>query len=665
MMEDKEFFQTYDIDFRNFSKGGYAFVYRGRHKRLGMDVVFKMLKRQANVQTMLHEVEVLKRVSHRCLPRVLDAVEFRGQFYSVIEFIPGDTLNKFIKNRGPVSYDMLRGWSESLCSALSALHNCTDAYGRPSPIIHADIKPDNLIIRSGSLDPVLIDFNISSTNPMDTLTGLSPAYSPPELVQAYYDIQYGRPNGSRPNKCTDLYSLGTILFFAATGQVYSYTNPNWNALRQRGIPETYILWLRGLLQSDASARFQTVEDAWRALKQVGSVEQEVRAIRDGYKKGLILLWCGVLCGLLMIGGGAWMLVSQKNRSYETVQTSWQKLYSKGEYAEAAAEAQRMEEMEPDRLESAYYTAKTRYMQGDYTGAIIRMLDGFDNASQKGSSAVKHDSYKLLADAYEHQNNIPETIRYYEMMRSENLLETADIRDYAGILVEQKKHDQANKLIEGVALGDADLNYIQARNHRPTDKKKAADYMSNCLSIASDDDLLIRAGLLLAKWEREDKAPAKAVSTLEYVQSAITSDTTPSPEFYRLLAQSKMDLAASTRDASDISSALASIDQIIEKKWDTADVWNSKAAFECALEKYDQARMTISKMESYFGESRMSKVRSALIEYAAAKGSTKADDYKKFKDAYTKALATEGDDNDPDYKLMVTRAGELEKKGLLK
>lgn len=666
-MDWNEFNRMYLVDFSRSSAGGYAKVFRGIHRRLNMEVVFKQLKVQSTPNSMLHEVEVLKSVAHRCLPRVLDAVDVEGTFYSVIEYIPGPTLSEMIRDHGPVDRELLMKWSDDLCSALSALHNCTDPNGRPNPIIHADIKPDNLIIHSGDFRPVLIDFNISATTDSSALMGLSLAYSPPELVQAYYDAKNGIYNPSAPCYRTDLYSLGTVLYFAACAKKYTYENPDWEILRKKGYSQAFILWMQGLLNANPEARFQSVEDAWRALRKVRSVDEKSRQLKKSRPKKMGLYAVGMLCGALLINGGFYLQGKSRLSSFETVYADWNRQMNKGDYAEATAQARRLEEIDPESGTTWTCQAATRYQLGDYEGARTILTDNVINGNLDLSKADYGDALRLIARSAERMGDLDEAAKQYETMREKGIIEIRDIRDAAAVYAELDKGPKIDEwmgLDSAQNLISADLRFIEARSHRGGDDKKAKSLMLECLNGAADNDLLQRGGFYLAKWQIEDGSPALAVDTLDFIFSSI-SEIRAEPELYRLMAQAKMNLAAQSGSDFDLSSALAAIDVIVQEGWDTEDVWNAKAAFEAVLGKFDQARATVSRMEERFGASRVSAVRRALVEYEAVAGGKKADDYKVFVQYFQRAMDLEGDPENPDYVLLKKIGEQLKKEGLMK
>lgn len=668
-MTEQEFNQTYRVETRPFSTGGYADIYKGIHRRLNMEVIFKMLRHDGDQEQMLHEVEVLKRVAHQCLPRVLDAIALNNAFYSVIEYIPGRTLAQEIETNGPVSFPILMRWSRDLCEALNVLHTATDAYGNLSPVIHADIKPDNIIIRAQTGRPVLIDFNISATSDNARLQGLSPSFSPPELIQAFQNIRAGFAPGWAPDQRTDLYSLGTVLYFAACGRLYSYEHPDFNPLRARGISPAYIQWLKYLLHPNHGARYPSAARALQALNRVTDIDAQVLRIQNSRSRRTVLLSIILCLGLACAGLGAWMVITQRSQSVAEITENWQRDISKGDFEAASEEADRLGHREPSSLNTKRIQAETEFAQGNYGKSAQILNDGvFRNGSMEKEPQYR-DALKMLADSYERIGQTMQARDVYEELDSCDLLNAADCRDYAALLTESGQYDQANAILkkgQDQGLGEEDVSYIQARNNwNAGNKDKGISLMLSVIQPSTSQDLLLRAGRTAAIWQISNNKPDGAVKTLETV-IGLLGETSAGPEYYRLLAQAKMNQSAKTGSDTDIDAALNAVDQIIEKQWDTLDVWNSKAALESALGKYDLARISVMHMEEIYGVSRTSATRRALIEYdaAQAKRSKNPADYTDFAEALEKAQNTKGDENSADYQYLLEKAAELKKKGLI-
>lgn len=173
----------YEIE-KKLGAGGGGIVYLGRHLRLDKQIVLKADKRKLNVgsEALKREVEVLKDLRHTYIPQVYDYVEEDGVAYTVMDFIPGESLDKLIgKGERPLQAEVV-GWACELLEALVYLHGI-----QPYGILHGDIKPANIMLRpDGHIS--LIDFNIALHLGEDgaVKVGFSRGYASPEHYGADY-----------------------------------------------------------------------------------------------------------------------------------------------------------------------------------------------------------------------------------------------------------------------------------------------------------------------------------------------------------------------------------------------------------------------------------------------------------------------------------------------
>lgn len=166
---------TYTI-LEELGAGGGGVVYKAYHERLQTYVVVKQIKeRVKGVLNNRGEADILKRIKHTNLPRVYDFLEIGGEVFTVMDFVPGESLDKVLKANQRFDAKTVYQWALQLADALDYLHR------QEPPVIHSDIKPANIMLEpDGSV--CLIDFNISLAfdSSMRTSTGISGGYSPPE-----------------------------------------------------------------------------------------------------------------------------------------------------------------------------------------------------------------------------------------------------------------------------------------------------------------------------------------------------------------------------------------------------------------------------------------------------------------------------------------------------
>jgi serine/threonine protein kinase, bacterial len=142
------------------------------------------------------------------IPKLYAYFSENGLFYLVQEWIEGQTLTNIVEAKSYESETVVREILVSLLSVLNYVHS--------KGIIHRDIKPDNIILRSSDSKPVLIDFGAvketirsvvsSSHHPTRSLVIGTPGYMPTEQAIG------------RPVYATDIYSLGLTAIYLLTGK---------------------------------------------------------------------------------------------------------------------------------------------------------------------------------------------------------------------------------------------------------------------------------------------------------------------------------------------------------------------------------------------------------------------------------------------------------------
>ncbi len=113
---------------------------------------------------MAREVIALKAAAGTGVPRVLDentsAWEKKEELFVVLEYVSGDTLQKYVSAR-PQSLDTALDLTEKLVEIVRRTH--------ASQVMHRDIKPDNIILKENNVrDPVLVDFGLAWLENEDT-----------------------------------------------------------------------------------------------------------------------------------------------------------------------------------------------------------------------------------------------------------------------------------------------------------------------------------------------------------------------------------------------------------------------------------------------------------------------------------------------------------------
>ncbi|MBW1603998.1 serine/threonine protein kinase [Streptomyces sp. JJ66] len=177
------------------SRGGRTVAVKVVHARFAADEEFRARFRR--------EVDAARRVGGEWSAPVLDADPAADVPWVATGYVAGPDLARAVTRYGPLPARTVRALGAGLAEALATVHT--------RGLLHRDVKPSNVLL---TLDgPRLIDFGIAratdATTPM-TATGVaigSPGYMSPEQVL-----------GREVSTATDVFSLGAVLAFVATGQ---------------------------------------------------------------------------------------------------------------------------------------------------------------------------------------------------------------------------------------------------------------------------------------------------------------------------------------------------------------------------------------------------------------------------------------------------------------
>ncbi len=269
----------YDI-LDELGQGTMGKVFRARDSVIGRVVAIKTIlspvllgsQDEEALQRFYREARAAGALAHPGIVPIFDIGEQDGVPFLVMEFVDGQNLEKVMKRGERRSVEQVCAICQGVAEALGYAHS--------QGVIHRDIKPANILMTSpqayGEERPKIADFGVAKLA-ADQLTSTgkflgTPAFMPPEQFT-------GEPVDGR----TDLFSLGVILYWMATGeQPFSgetITAVSYKVVHTEPIPpgklnpaissalDTVIL--KSLAKSP-SDRFQTGEEFAEALAQLRS-----------------------------------------------------------------------------------------------------------------------------------------------------------------------------------------------------------------------------------------------------------------------------------------------------------------------------------------------------------------------------------------------------------
>ncbi len=185
-------------------------IYSAKHKKSAIYVALKIFDTQNQVafEHFVCEVQILKKLNHPNVIRILDSGQIPNFAYLVTEFLEGVHLNRITPKNIGLPFKTLWPFIEQIGLGLNAIHQ--------AQIVHLDLKPSNILLtHQENLDPLIkiIDFDIAKDihAPCDSSKEKpwgTPGYIAPEriLKESKADIR------------SDIYAFGAVLAFLLTGQ---------------------------------------------------------------------------------------------------------------------------------------------------------------------------------------------------------------------------------------------------------------------------------------------------------------------------------------------------------------------------------------------------------------------------------------------------------------
>lgn len=202
------------------------------------------------------EAEQLLKVNHPMLPRFIDVFVAGGQPYLVMQPLYGQSLQQVIATTGTVSLQQAIAWVLQACHALEYLHQQTP------PLIHQDIRPENLLRRA-------------SANSEVALVGLYPCRSLKMAIQPDF-AGYSAPEQQQGQAfiASDLYALAPTLVYLITGKppntFYTQREQGYRFYPEYvpGIDTELVPILRKLTNPAPDERYNSITEVVEALQEL-------------------------------------------------------------------------------------------------------------------------------------------------------------------------------------------------------------------------------------------------------------------------------------------------------------------------------------------------------------------------------------------------------------
>ena len=446
-------FDTYEI-YDTVGEGGGGTVFKAFHKRLQKYVVIKKI--HANIQEDAErraEVDILKNLHHPYLPQVFDYFEAENIGYVVIDFIQGESFGQKLARGERFSERKILKYAKQICEALSYLHS------QPNPVIHGDIKPDNIMLTPED-NVCLIDFNISGVarEGHAVTVGYTEGYCAPEQYREFQQISKlmtsgadylnnsvinkegagrteilktvqvngaGRTEILNPlqangagrteilnsvqqmptalpeiyisiDKRSDIYSLGATLFHMYTGHMLGMKSENQISGKTS---EGFIYILNKALQENPDERYQDAGQMLNAINQLYKRDSRYRNMKVRHALSYILCISVGLLGIYFILHGRDVYREELLAKYDNYVEELTDAREKQEEIEFSRLYEQATELMPERIEAYYQKALYLFDTRQYEETVKYVTKTLNENSVLYEQDAVGEMYYIMGTAY--------------------------------------------------------------------------------------------------------------------------------------------------------------------------------------------------------------------------------------------------------------------------
>jgi len=676
----RELTETYEI-YETIGEGGGGIVYRAAHRRLKKAVVLKKIKvTGSGIQQFRTEVDILKNLRHSYLPQVIDFIESEDGIYTVMDFIPGKSLQRMLEENHKFTEKEVLKYAEQICEALAYLHK------QNPPIVHGDIKPANVMITPEG-NVCLIDFNISGVlEGQGTKTmGCTPGFSSPEQIFAFKEMrrrilqqkQEGdklpetqeaeektvalwsdTANLIKPSEeqnagditekmrksvyidvRSDVFALGATLYRILVGKQFETSN---NTIEIAGVSAGCLLMLSKALEWSPENRYADAEEMLQAIQSVKEKDKRYRRLLLRQELSIVAILLMLAVSVYLVAEGKRVIKIEQEQKYTSLVGVLEEAVESGSFPEEFNEC--YEEAIKIYSQDVFpYYAKGYYLyKCEGVLSALRYLEEVQSLTLTGSEEAFGNLYYLYAECNFMVEAYGEACWGYEKAITYYPDNPLMYRDYAIALVYSERVEEAEKLlVEAVARGMAqtDVNMVRGEiAHMRGEYDEAIDCFRKVTEAAEEEYLLQRAYILLDKVCMKigtEVALSEGIRWLEEGVARVSSEDRML--LYEALVQEYMRMGEMTEQPGYYQEAIAILEEIVKKNWDSYITYSNIVVLYQRLENYVAAAESAQRMVEAYPEHYVSFMRLAFTELDTQKNREEAEkDYTQFVAYFNKA-----------------------------
>jgi serine/threonine protein kinase len=284
--------------------GTFGTVYRAFDRDLLRHVALKVTRAAAtsdatpfDAERLVREAQRLARVKHPNVVSVLSAERKGNAVGVVMEWIKGQTLDAIVQTQGPLGAREAAVIGIDVCRALAAVH--------AAGLLHGDVKAHNVMREEGGRI-VLMDFGASRDLSQAPAVGKdfagTPLYIAPEVF-----------SGAPRSPASDVYSLGVLLYYLATGRypvdgdtrsainrVHASTSGRRHLRDVRpDLPDAFVQVVQRALAEDPADRFVTAGILEQALTRFLGGEAATTTQRQRRTIAPLMAWSAAVAAITL------------------------------------------------------------------------------------------------------------------------------------------------------------------------------------------------------------------------------------------------------------------------------------------------------------------------------------------------------------------------------
>lgn len=663
MVKTTIFNSTYEIE-SVIGQGGMSTVYLAEHTRLHTKWAVKEVRKQQGVKfDFLAESNILKRLQHPMLPRIVDIFEDAEYVYIVEDFVEGQSLEKLLKEHRRVDEATGLRWFRDLCEVLKYLHE-----QKPNPIIYRDLKPANIMLQpDGTLK--LIDFGIAreykEASAGDTSYAGTQGYAAPE--------QFGT---AQTDARTDIYSLGVTMYHLLTGK--SPYEPPYKFVPARELqPELshgIEVVLGKCIMTEPKDRYQSVEELAQDLNNMYRYDRAWKKyVAKKWARACTLIVLAVVSAGLVYHGKELIKQETEERYYDLLENAG--LYYTSDYDKAEQLLSEARDIHPERPDADRQQTYALYLNELWQECVDLGTETLEKFGPDGQT------YLTVASAQFELGDYEEAADSFYKGAKNTQLSVDNMRDYAIALGRTGNIDTAAQVMEELEGRDANpevTSYVKGELHfARKEYLDAEEAFMNTLDLTEDNTLRRRCYISLGELYRDctalvrvDQSPIEtpATKSVAVLSKGITEDALRyDPTLWELLAMAYFEsYHIDAVPSSYLQSAADCFNRVIELGIQKTYLYTNLYTIYYEMKNYSMAADVLDKFEQVYSDNYMPNALRSIMYITIENSKPQEDrDYTQAYQEYESAgKKIRSNDETTYYQQLETLIDELRRSGWL-